>query len=87
MLFELPEVEELHNSMAGALSTNGRTKVMTTFGETQVLPLQKEESVQNNALTKGHDAIFRTSGINPGLFTGVTKEALDVSLTREEAIA
>jgi len=85
LLFEVPEVKALHTSMSKIIAKDPRTRLMTTFGETQVLPMLSESSVQSQALDKGHEAIFRTAGLNPALFTGVTKEALSISLTRDKA--
>jgi len=85
LLFEVPEVAALHKSMSKITGKDPRTKLMTTFGETQILPMLSETSVQSQALEQGHEAIFRTAGLNPALFTGVTKEALDVSLVRDKA--
>ena len=85
LLFEVPEVKAMHTSMNKIISGDKRTKLMTTFGETQVHPLQTESSVQSQALDKGHEAIFRTAGLNPSLFVGTIKDALSISLTRDKA--
>lgn len=85
LLFEIPEVKSLHKSMAKGISANTRTKLMTTFGEVQVHPLQPESSVQSQSLEKGHEAILRTAGLNPSLFIGTTKDSLNASLTRDQA--
>ena len=88
LLFELPEVRALHKSMSRIITnnnTNRRTRLMTTFGDVTVHPMQAESSVQNQNLEKGHETIFRTAGLNTSLFTGATKEALDYSLTRDQS--
>ena len=88
LLFELPEVKSLHRSMSKIITsnnTNKRTRLMTTFGDVTVHPMQPESSVQNQNLEKGHETVFRTAGINNSLFTGATKESLEISLTRDQS--
>lgn len=88
LLFELPEVQALHRGMSRIITannTNKRTRLMTTFGEVQVHPMQAESSVQNDSIKKGHEAIFRSGGLNTELFTGDIKESLDISLKRDES--
>jgi hypothetical protein len=86
ILFEVEEVEELHKSMSRMLSTNKRTKLMTTFGELEVLPLGENDKVQNEVLERAHRSIFNKAGVNADLFTSSTKEALEFSLKRDESI-
>ena len=88
LLFELPEVKALHRSMSRIITnnnTNRRTRLMTTFGEVQVHPMQAESSVQNQSLEQGHSTVFRTAGVNSALFAGATKESLEISLTRDQS--
>ena len=85
LLFELPEVKALHSSMSSAISNNTRTRLMTTFGEVAVHPMQESGSVQNETLQKGHEAIYRASGLNPAIFTGSIKESIEISLKRDQA--
>ena len=88
LLFELPEVRALHKSMSRIITsnnTNKRTRLMTTFGDVTVHPMQPESSVQNQSLEKGHETIFRSAGINSLLFAGATKESLEISLTRDQS--
>ena len=88
LLFEIPEVKALHKSMSRIITnnnTNRRTRLMTTFGDLTVHPMQPESSVQNEAIQKGHEAIFRTAGVNSTIFNGATKEALEISLTRDQS--
>ena len=90
LLFEIPEVKSLHRSMSKIITnnnTNKRTRLMTTFGEVDVHPMQAESSVQNQNLKEGHESIFRTAGLNSNLFTGATKESLEISLTRDQSYA
>jgi hypothetical protein len=86
IIFELPEVEELHKSMAKIISKNKRLKLLTTFGKSEILDLQKPASIQSDTLTKAYLAIFQNSGLNANLFSGASKEALDVSLTRDASV-
>ena len=88
LLFEIPEVQDLHKRMSRIISvnnTNRRTRLITSFGDLEVLPLQQQSSVQNETLEKAHEAIFRSAGVNTNLFTGNTKDALDISLQRDQS--
>lgn len=85
LLFELSEVRALHKSMSKILGQNKRTKLMTTFGDVSIHPMQEAPKASNDSLKMAHDAIYRSAGLNNMLFTGQTKESLETSLNRDQA--
>lgn len=85
ILFEIDEVNALHKSMSRILGRNPRTKLMTTFGDLDVHPMQEPSRYSNEALRHGHDAIYRTAGLNLEMFNGKIKDALEISLNRDKA--
>lgn len=86
LIFDLPEVKDLHASMAKSLGSSSRTKLMTTFGETEILSLQEVSGVKNETLQIANRAIFSSTGINPNLFNDDDPTSLDVSLKRDGAV-
>lgn len=86
LLFELPEVKSLHRSMSKILGQNQRTRLITTFGDVQLHPVQEQNKISNEAVRMGHEAIFRASGLNASAFTGTIKDALDISLQRDQSL-
>lgn len=85
LLFELPEVKSLHKSMSKILGQNRRTKLITTFGDVQLHPVQEQNKFSNEAVKMGHEAIYRAAGINAGAFNGTVKDSIETSLKRDEA--
>lgn len=85
LLFELPEVKELHTSMSRMLAGTKRIKLLTTFGKTSILPLQAASGIQNNTLERANKAIFDKAGLNSGFFVGSTPEALRISITKDSS--
>lgn len=83
LLFELPEVQDLHRTMSKMLSGNKRLRLLTSFGDTSLHPLQPKSSIQNETLKKAYEAIYFPSGMNINLFSGATKDALETSLARD----
>lgn len=86
LLFELSEVRALHKSMSRSLANNSRTRLITTFGDVEIHPMQEAAKFSTETLQKAQEAIYRTSGINSDMFMGKTKESLEVSLTRDQSI-
>lgn len=85
LLFELPEVKSLHKSMSKILGQNKRTRLITTFGDVQLHPVQEQSKISNEAVKMGHEAIFRASGLNSNAFNGTIKDSLDISLKRDQS--
>ena len=85
LLFELPEVRALHRSMSRSLGGSSRSKLLTTFGEVQIHPIIKENYDASDILKKALQGIYRTAGINADMFTGDSEDAIDFSLTKDQA--
>ena len=86
LLFELPEVKELHASMSRLLSNTKRIRLLTTFGDTDIKPLQSASGVQNNTLERANEAIYYKAGMNSNIFTGRNKTSLELSIVKDASI-
>jgi hypothetical protein len=86
LLFEIDEVKELHSSMSRQISSNTRTKLVTTFGDLEVHYLAENDKIQNEILEKAHNAIYQNAGLNTEVFNGKSEEALMYSLDRDAAL-
>lgn len=84
-IFEVPEAESLHTAMSRALAGNERLRLLTTFGEVELIPLQSKSSVQNDTIRKAHEAVYYDSGLNTSLFNNDGQEGIDASLRRDES--
>ena len=76
LIFDLDEVREIHKAISGITNEHEGLSTITTFGDTQLLKLQEESTIQNKALDQSYEAIFRSSGLNSNIFMG----ASDLSL-------
>jgi hypothetical protein len=83
---ELPEVEFLHDSMAGAICENKGTTLVTTVGKLAVHQLQEDEGVKNEALVEAYNSVFSNAGLNYNLFNGSIAESLDVSSKKDHTL-
>ncbi len=83
--FEMEEIKSLHRTMSRQLAVNSRTKLLTTFGELQIHPLQESGKVQSEVLRKAQEAIYFKAGLNVELFLGQTAEAVQAAMRRDEA--
>lgn len=83
---ELPEVEFLHDSMAGAICENKGTTLVTTVGKLAVHQLQEDEGVKNEALAEAYNSVFSNAGLNYNLFNGSIAESLDVSSKKDHTL-
>lgn len=82
----IDEMSELHQSMAAVLTKNKHVKLLTTFGDMQVLSIGEDQSRENKTLENAYSAIFDNAGENNGLFSATQKESLLYSLKRDESI-
>lgn len=85
-IFEIPEVEDLHKSMASSLSKNSRLRLLTTFGDTEVHSLQENGRVQNETLERAIKAVYQSAGLNTNLFTDSSEAAITTSLYRNASV-
>lgn len=82
----IEEMTELHQSMSKVLTKNKHVKLMTTFGDMEVLSIGDDQSKENKTLENAYAAIFDNAGENNGLFSATQKESLLYSLKRDESI-
>lgn len=85
LMFDLEETFELHDSMAGALSKIKGVKLLTTFGDTDLIELQGERTKENKAMEQAYQGVFHSAGLNPNIFIGDSKEAIQASITKDAA--
>lgn len=82
----IEEMTELHQSMSKILTRNKHVKLMTTFGDMDVLSIGDDQTKENKTLENAYAAIFDNAGENNGLFSATQKESLLYSLKRDESI-
>lgn len=86
LIFEVDETKAIHKNLAKIVNTSNKTKLITTYGEVDLLNIEKAESTENDTLEKAFDAIFNNAGINDALFTGESVQALKYSLTKDKSL-
>ena len=86
LVIDMDEMTELHQSMSKVLTKNKNVRLLTTFGELEVLSIGKDDSKENKTLTNAYNAIYDNLGENHSLFTGESAEALKHSLSRDGSI-
>jgi peptide methionine sulfoxide reductase MsrB len=72
--------------MSKILSANKRTKLITTFGDVELHSVQEEGTTSNQVLKKAQEGIYRSAGVNTGLFASESVQALLTSLQRDESV-
>lgn len=86
LVVEIPEMTALHKSMSKVLTKNKYVRMLTTFGDLDVLSIGEDQTKENKTLSNAYAAIFNVDGENADLFTGNSKEALEFSLRRKESV-
>jgi hypothetical protein len=76
LIFDLDEVREIHKAISKITEQHEGLSTITTFGDTQLLKLQEESTIQNKALDQSYESIFRSSGLNSNIFMGKTDLSL-----------
>lgn len=79
---ELPEVADLHDSIASLVDGNGTTTI-TSVGKLDVKQIQQELGQENKALTNSYKGIYDNAGFNYELFAGDSADSIDASLKRD----
>lgn len=85
LIFDLDEVREIHKAISNITEEHEGLSTITTFGDTQLLKLQEESTVQNRALDQSYEAIFRSAGLNSNLFMGSTDLSLKQNARTDKA--
>lgn len=86
LVVEIPEMTALHKSMSKTLTKNKYVRMLTTFGDLDVLSIGEDQSKENKTLSNAYAAIYNVDGENENLYNGDTKESLEFSLRRKESI-
>ena len=79
---ELPEIIELHESIAELVDRNGTT-TLTSVGKLDVKQLQEELGQKNEALATAYKGVYDNAGFNYEIFGGDSAESIDISNKRD----
>lgn len=86
LVVEVPEMTALHRSMSKTLTKNKNVRMLTTFGDLDVLSLGEDQSKENKTLSNAFASIFNVGGENDSLYSGNSREALEFALRKKESI-
>lgn len=86
LVVEIPEMTALHKTMSKVLTRNKNVRMLTTFGDLDVLSIGEDQTKENKTLANAYSAIYNVDGENSHLYDGDTKESLEFSLRRKESI-
>ena len=86
LVVEIPEMTALHKSMSKTLTRNKYVRMLTTFGDLDVLSIGEDQTKENKTLSDAYAAIYNVDGENENLYNGTSKESLEFSLRRKESI-
>ena len=86
LVVEVPEMTALHKSMSKVIAKNKYVRMLTTFGDLDVLSIGEDQTKENKTLDNAFAAIFNVDGENSDLYKGNSKEALEFSLRRKESV-
>lgn len=84
LIFEVDEVEAIHQSLKKIVDTGEKARLITTYGDVHVDRISESDTSENQVLSKAFAAIFNNAGFNSGLFTGESVTALEMSLIRDK---
>jgi hypothetical protein len=85
LIFDLDEVREIHRAISNITRQNEGLDTITVFGDTELLRLQEESSVQNKALDQSYQAVFRSAGLNSEIFMGSNPASLKQNIRIDKA--
>jgi hypothetical protein len=85
LIFDLDEVREIHKAISRITDQHAGLSTITTFGDTELLKLQEEGTVQNKALDQSYEAVFRSAGLNSNIFMGKSDLSLKQNLRTDKA--
>lgn len=86
LIFSTEETQAIHKSLAKVVNTGEDVRLITTFGDVDLLRVADSDTTENKALTNAYQAIFNNVGLNNVLFTGQSVEALKYSLRRDQSM-
>jgi hypothetical protein len=86
LIFTTEETAAVHKSLAKVVNTGENVRLITTYGDVDLLRVADSDTTENKALTNAYQAIFNNVGLNNILFTGQSVEALKYSLRRDQSM-
>lgn len=84
-VFSVEEVAELQKRINKIVRQHKGLESVTTFGDTELLRLQEESSVENKQITQSYQTLFNSAGLNATVFTGDSDKALELNQSTDEA--
>lgn len=84
LVFEMDEVQALHQSMRKIIDRGEKSRLVTTFGDVNIQKISDADKTVNQVLDNAFKAIFNNAGFNAGLFTSDSVTALQMSLIRDK---
>lgn len=79
---ELPEIIDLHDSIAERVDGNGTTTI-TSVGKLDVKQIQQQLGQENKALAYAYKGIYDNAGFNYEIFGGDSTESIGMSIQRD----
>jgi hypothetical protein len=76
LIFDLDEIRDIHRAVRNITQRHAGLDVITVFGETKLLTLQDEASIENKSVIQGYQSIFHSAGVNSEIFMGKSDQAL-----------
>lgn len=85
LIFEVNEVQAIHEGLSKIVNTSDKTRLITTYGDVSIEKIQDTENTENKVLEKAFESIFNNAGLNASIFTGESVESIKYSLLRDKA--
>lgn len=85
-VFELPEIQSMHEGIVGMLANTPNVDVLTTLAEVDIHSLQDTRQVLKDNLEKIERSVYIDAGISKQIFNAEGGIALATSIINDEAI-
>ena len=83
LVFEVPEAQSIHKGLSTALRSVKGLKVLTVFGETELIELQESQNKENKARQQAYEGIYYDAAVNPNIFISDTPAGINLSITKD----
>jgi len=84
-IFEVEEVASIQGAINKITKRHDGLETITTFGESELIRLQEESSVENKQIGQSYNTLFNSAGLNSTIFTGESDKALDINQSADQA--
>ena len=84
-IFEVEEVASIQEAINKITKRHDGLETITTFGESELIRLQEESSVENKQIGQSYNTLFNSAGLNSTIFTGESDKALDINQSADQA--